>query len=132
MKMKIINTNEGISVTKVKMIRPENNPKNCDLDLDVDWAVEYIENDKKPLEYVCTLETLGEFHLKFAVQGHVGLKSMEHFKKIQDDLSHLIMDKSMTIMVNMLNLTRDTPLSMESFSNISMENKTQITLHEFN
>lgn len=130
--MKIINTNESISVTKVKMIRPGNNPKSCDLDLDVDWTVEYIENDKKPLGYVCTLETLGEFHLKFAVQGHVGLKSMEHFKRIRDDLSHLIMDKSMTIMVNMLNLTRDTPLSLESFSNISMENKTQITLHEFN
>lgn len=129
-KMNIININPGICMTKIKMIRPENNLKSRNLNLNVDWAVEYKEDTEKPLEYTCNLKTIGEFPITFAVQGFVGLKSNEKFEKISGDLSRMILDKSMNVMVNMINVTRDTPLDFKACSNSSVDDDLKIILKE--
>lgn len=130
-KMENINTNLGVCVTKVKMLRPKSNPKNKkDLVLDVDWGFDYREGDDNVLEYLCTLKTFGEFPVEFAVQGSVELKSKENFEKNSGSLSRLILDKSMNMMVNMINITRDTPLNFETFSGNSVDDDLKIVLKE--
>jgi hypothetical protein len=128
--MSIININPGICMTKIRMIRPETNLKSCNLDLNVNWAVEYNEENEKHLGYLCKLRTDEEFPIIFAAQGFVGLKSNETFEKISADLSRLILDKSMNIMVNMVNMTRDTPLDFKTHSKSSKDDDLKISLKE--
>jgi hypothetical protein len=48
-------SNINVYVNKIRMVRPGKNPKNYDLDLNLDWSIDYIKTDEKALEYVCTL-----------------------------------------------------------------------------
>lgn len=96
----------------------------------MDWGVDYREGDGNVLEYLCTLKTFGEFPVEFAVQGSVELKSKENFEKNSGSLSRLILDKSMNMMVNMINITRDTPLNFETFSGNSVDDDSKIVLKE--
>jgi hypothetical protein len=67
--MIISNTNLNVCVNKIKMIRPGINPKSCDLNLSIDWSIEYNRTEEGNLGYTCTLNATGEMPIKFAVQG---------------------------------------------------------------
>ena len=77
--MIISNTQCDVCINKIKMIRPGMNPKSCDLKLNVDWSIEYSIKNEEILEYVCTLDTMGDVPIQFAIQGH-----LESQTKIED------------------------------------------------
>ena len=109
------NTNLNVCVNKIKMIRPGNNPRSCDLNLNVDWTIEYNRTDEGDMGYVCTLDALGEMPLKFAVQGFLECEAkIEDLEKRSDELSPLILDKCMNTMVNIVNATNNSIITINT------------------
>ena len=47
-----------IYIEKVAMIRPLTNPKNCDLDLEMDWSIDYTHKDQNYIGYNCILKSI--------------------------------------------------------------------------
>jgi hypothetical protein len=90
------------------MVRPDKNPKNCDLDLNVNWRIDFIKIDEKILKYVCVLTTIDEMPLNFAIQGLIECEDHKvDLEKRSDELSPLILDKGMEAMISMVNATKD-------------------------
>jgi len=100
-----------ISVKKLQMIRPEINPKNCNLNLDVDWDVDYKETDSSSLEYVCNLKTINEFPIHLTVEGNVEFESLEALSK---ELTGMILDNCFKIMINMVNITQEASIKVNT------------------
>ncbi len=97
------------------MIRPGNNPRSCDLNLNVDWTIEYNRTDEGNMGYVCTLDAMGEMPLKFAVQGFLECETqIEDLEKRSDELSPLILDKCMNTMVNIVNTTNNSIITINT------------------
>lgn len=99
-----------ISIKKLQMIRPETNPKSCNLHLSVDWDVDYKENDNSSLEYICNLKTINEFPITLIVEGSVEFEDLEVLSKA---LTGMILDNCFKIMVNMVNLTKENDIEMD-------------------
>lgn len=117
--MLISNTNVDVCINKIKMIRPGINPKNCDLNLNVDWSIEYSIKDEKNMEYVCTLNALGDMPIKFAIQGYLESESkMEDLEKRSGELSPLILDKCMNTMINILNATKNSVITLNNIPQV--------------
>lgn len=113
--MLISNTNVDISINKIKMIRPEKNPKSCDLNLSVDWSIEYTKNNEGIMEYLCTLIAIGELPIQFAIQGLAECEDPdEDLEKHSSELSPLILDKCMNTMINMVNATKHSVVSIKN------------------
>lgn len=111
--MIISNTNLDVCVNKIKMIRPSKNPKSCDLSLNVDWSIEYSRTEDGNMGYVCTLKSIGEMPLKFAIQGFLECETqIEDLEKRSDELSPLILDKCMNAMINIVNATRNSIITI--------------------
>ncbi|EKF85606.1 hypothetical protein [Methanobacterium formicicum] len=109
------NTNLNVCVNKIKMIRPGNNPRSCDLNLNVDWTIEYNRTDEGDMGYVCTLDAMGEMPLKFAIQGFLECETqIEDLEKRSDELSPLILDKCMNTMVNIVNATNNSIITINT------------------
>lgn len=113
--MMISNTNLNVCVNKIKLIRPGNNPKSCDLNLNVDWSIEYNQTDEGNMGYVCTLNAIGEMPLKFAVKGFLECENqIEDLEKRSDELSPLILDKCMNTMINIVNATKNSTITINT------------------
>jgi len=78
----VVSMSMKIYVKKVKFVRPKENPKNGDLELDADWKIDYKKMDDNSLEYVCNLKIDGEFPATFVVEGIVecGMYGKEELK----------------------------------------------------
>lgn len=113
--MIISNTNVDVCINKIKMIRPGINPKSCDLNLNIDWSIEYTKTDEGNVEYVCTLNAMGEMPIQFAVQGSLDcVDQTEDLEKRSDELSPLILDKCMNTMINIVNITKNSVLTIKN------------------
>lgn len=129
--MEMNKINLSIYVEKIKMIRPEKNLKDCSLDWDTNWSIDYVKTDGKTLKYVCTLSPVGKMSLNFAIQGLIQCEDQnEDLEKITDELSPLILNKSMETMVNILNETKDTKIQINKESNPNIADYTEINLNE--
>lgn len=127
--MTVNNTDINVYVSKIKMIRPEKNPKSCDFDLNLNWSIDYVKTGQKTLEYICTLSAVGEISLNFAIHGTIECedKNIDLDAKF-DELSDLILDKSINTMNNLLNETKDIKIPINAASNAQITDISQITL----
>lgn len=89
-----------IYIEKLAMIRPCLNPKNQDLNLDVDWSVDYVELDQKHINYNCILKSSD---LKFKLEGILELGLFEEFN--QEICSKIIFDKACELLINNFSLS---------------------------
>lgn len=58
-----------IYMQKIGMIRPDSNPKNSNLNLDIDWSVEYYDTHQDQIRFNMILKSLNQFRLDFKVEG---------------------------------------------------------------
>lgn len=93
-----------ITVEKIAMIRENYNPTNTDLNLDVDWSVEYTHTDQKDISYNIVLKSLKYLNLNFKLEGLIILGDLEEF--VQKECSQIIFHHACTILMNMISLTR--------------------------
>lgn len=93
-----------ITVEKVAMIRESYNPKNTNLNLDIDWSVEYTNTDQRDIRYDIVLKSAEYLNLNFKLYGLVKLGDFEEF--IQQDCSQIIFHHACNILMNMISLTR--------------------------
>lgn len=87
------------------MFRPETNPKGQNLDLDLDWAIDYKNADVNHIEYTCTLKTFQLFPLNFKVEGFLQFEELENVSK--NKISQIIFDRCLEILLKMVNLTKE-------------------------
>lgn len=95
-----------ITVEKIAMIRENFNPKNRNLNLDVDWYLEYTNTDQKEIGYNIVLKSAEYLNLNFKLEGLVILGDLEEF--IQENCSQIIFHHACTMLMNMISLTRQT------------------------
>ena len=111
-----------IYIEKVAMIRPLTNPKNCDLDLEMDWSIDYTNEDQNHVGYSCILKSVF-LDLNFKIEGILKLGDFEEFK--EETSSQLILNNSFDILMKMFSLTVPSThilSSEESVGNFGSEN----------
>ncbi len=86
------------------MIRENYNPKNTNLNLDVDWSVEYTDTDQKDIQYNIILRSAEYLNLNFKLEGLIRLNDFEEF--IQKDCSQIVFHHACNMLMNMISLTR--------------------------
>ena len=111
-----------IYMQKIGLIREDTNPKNTNLDLDIDWSVEYTNTDQKMINFNIILKSCGNFNLNFKVEGIVKLDLFEEF--IQDELSQVIFYHAFNVLMDMISITRESVhiISKKEYSNLGSEN----------
>ncbi len=120
--MKQSNTDIYVCINKVKMIRPSTHPKGCELNLNIDWSIEYMKNDEEILEYVCTINTIGELPLQFAIQGSLESDAQqEDLENRSEELSPLILDKCLNMMMDIVNTTKSSTITLNTIPKIHLE-----------
>lgn len=100
-----------IYMQKIGMLRPNFNPKNQKLNLDLDWSVDYRDTDLKFIKYDCILRTYENFPLNFKVEGILKLQESEKFQK--EEISQIIFDKAFEILMKMVSLTKESDEMLE-------------------
>lgn len=93
-----------ITVEKIAMIREDYNPKNTNLNLDIDWSVEYTSTDQRDVNYNIVLRSLEYLNLNFKVEGLIRLDVFEEF--LQEECSQIVFHHACTMLMNMISLTR--------------------------
>ncbi|WP_067040423.1 hypothetical protein [Methanobrevibacter sp. YE315] len=93
-----------ITVEEIAMIRENYNPKNTNLNLDVDWSVEYRNTDQRDIQYDFVLKSCEYLNLNFKISGLVRLDNFEEF--IQQDCSQIVFHHACNILMSMISLTR--------------------------
>ncbi len=93
-----------ITVEKIAMIREDYNPKNTNLNLDVDWSVEYTGTDQRDIKYNIIIKSVEYLNLNFKLEGLVRLNDFEEF--IQQDCSQIVFHHACNMLMNMISLTR--------------------------
>ena len=93
-----------ITVEKIAMIREDFNPKNTNLNLDIDWSVEYMNTDQRNINYDIVLRSAEYLNLNFKLEGLVILGDLDEFN--HNEYSQLIFHHACTILMNMVSLTR--------------------------
>lgn len=109
-------------IQKVGMFRPEINPKGQNLDLGVDWAVDYKNADLDHMEYICTLKTFQIFPLNFKIEGFLKFEELEKVSKTK--ISQIIFDRCLEILLEMVNLTKEYSFETELVKKIPKTSKT--------
>lgn len=93
-----------ITVEKIAMIRENYNLKNANLNLDIDWSVEYINTDQRDVNYNIVLRSAEYLNLNFTVSGLIRLDIFEEF--LQQECSQIVFNHACTMLMNMMTLTR--------------------------
>ena len=91
-----------IYIEKVAMIRPLTNPKNCDLDLEMDWSIDYTKIDQKNIGYNCILKSIF-LDLNFKIEGILKLEDCEEVS--EETSSQFILNNSFDLLMKMFSLT---------------------------
>lgn len=111
-----------ITVETMAMIRENFNPKNTNLNLDIDWSVEYMDTDQRDVKYDIILKSAEYFNLNFKLGGLIHLGEFEEF--VQQDCSQIVFHHACTILMNVISLTRQ--------SNYELLNEDIISTVSFN
>ncbi|WP_406537332.1 pilus assembly protein [Methanobrevibacter sp.] len=93
-----------ITVERMAMIRENYNPKNTNLNLDIDWSVEYKNTDQREINYNIVLKSAQYLNLNFKVEGLLKLDIFEEF--IQQECSQIVFHHACTMLMNVISLTR--------------------------
>ena len=93
-----------ITVEKIAMIRENHNPKNTNLNLDIDWSVEYTNTDQRNVNYNIVLRSAEYLNLNFKVEGLIRLDIFEEF--LQRECSQIVFHHACTMLMDMISLTR--------------------------
>ena len=93
-----------ITVERIAMIRQNHNPKNTNLNLDVDWSVEYSNTDQRDINYNIILKSGEYLDLSFKVEGLIMLDIFEEF--LQQECSQIVFHHACTMLMEMISLTR--------------------------
>jgi hypothetical protein len=93
-----------ITVEKIAMIRENQNPKNTNLNLDIDWSVEYTNTDQRDINYNIVLRSAEYLNLNFKVEGLIRLDIFEEF--LQRECSQIVFHHACTMLMDMISLTR--------------------------
>ena len=106
---------------KIGFIRDDTNPKNSDLNLDIDWFVEYTNTDQDEINFTIVLKSCGNFDLNFKSEGFIKLDLFEKF--IQEDFSQILFSHVCNVLMNMISITRESVhiLSEKEYSNFGDE-----------
>lgn len=91
-----------ITVEKIAMVRESLNPQNVELNMDVDWSVEYTNTDQSEIKYDIILRASNNFNFK--LEGLVRLECFEEF--IQNECSQIIFHHACGMFMDMISLTR--------------------------
>lgn len=93
-----------ITVEKIALIRESYNPKHINLNLDVDWSVEYTHIDQKNVKYDIVLKSTELFEFKFKLAGSIEFDESENF--IHQDCSQIVFHHACNMLMNMISLSR--------------------------
>jgi hypothetical protein len=107
-----------IYMQKIELDRPNSNPKSKQLDLDIDWVVEYDDITQDQMTFDIVLKSCKNFTLNFKIEGIVKLDSFE--KLVQDEISQKIFHQSIKVLMDMISITR------ESTHDISNTNESEL------
>ena len=91
-------------IEKIAMIRPFSNPKSQNLNLDIDWSLEYSDIDQNQKRYNCILKSF-DLDLNFKIEGILKLELSEKFN--QEICSKLIFNKACELLMSTFSLTRE-------------------------
>ena len=94
-----------ICMQKIGLIRPDVNPKNSSLNMDIDWAVEYSNTDQEIVNFDIVPKSHGGLALNFKIEGIVILDLFEKF--VQDDVSQIIFYQACNVLMDMISITRE-------------------------
>lgn len=111
-----------IYMQKIGLIRDDINPKNSNLNLDIDWFVEYTNTNQDKINFNIVLKSSGNFDLNFKVEGIIKLDLFEEF--IQDEVSQIIFYHACNVLMDMISITRESVhiLSKKEYSNFGSQN----------
>lgn len=107
-----------IYMQKIELSRQDINPKNKQLDLDIDWVVEYDDITQDQMTFDIVLKSCKNFTLNFKIEGIVKLDSFE--KLVQEEISQKIFHQSIKVLMDMISITR------ESTHDISNTNESEL------
>lgn len=93
-----------ITVERIAMIRENYNPKKTNLNLDIDWSIEYKDTDQKDVKYDIILKSQNYFNLNFKLSGLLKLGDLEQFA--QQECSQVIFHHACNMVMSMISLTR--------------------------
>ncbi|GEM_PF-1407692 len=117
-----------ISITKIKMCRPETNPRSRNLILNMDWSIEYTTISQNKIEYICTIKLRGEMPIKYGIQGYLQYENMsQHLEKRYNRVSQLVIDHSMKNLLNMISSSKDIAHPIEDITT-DASTKTSISI----
>ena len=110
-----------IYMQKIGLIRDDKNPKNTNLNLDIDWFVEYTNMDQDEINFNIVLKSCGNFNLNFKVEGILKLDLHEEF--VQENISQEIFYHACNVLMDMISITRESVhiLSKEEYSHLDSE-----------
>lgn len=77
----------------------------------MDWKIDYTDFGNNSVGYTFYMESERGVPLKFKVEGKVVLEDSE---KLPGNLSELLLDLGLNIMVEMFNITRDRTISVQN------------------
>ena len=93
-----------INVEKIGIIKENFTPKNTDVNLDIDWSVEYTNTNQKNINYNLILKSVENFNLNFKMEGFIRLDFSEEFNR--QECSQIIFNHACNMLMNMISLTK--------------------------
>ena len=91
-----------VYIENLVMIRFLNNPKNCDLDLELVWSIDHTKIDQKNIGYNRVLKSIFS-DLNFKIEGVLKLDDFEEFR--EETSSQIIVNNSFDVLMKMFSLT---------------------------
>ncbi|MCE5213706.1 MAG: pilus assembly protein [Methanobacterium sp.] len=115
MNMVINNTNLNVYIGEIKMIRPGIPFGTGVHNLNVDWNIEYTKKEDEIIEYICTITTIGDIPIKFAIHGYLDSENpVKNIEERYNEISPLILDRCTETMINILNSTKTTTVTIKT------------------
>ena len=94
-----------IYMEKIGMIKKDMNPKNSTLNLDIDWAIDYIHNDSKNMDFSIIIKSSRNLNLNLKIEGFLKLNSNEEFK--QKEISQIIFQKACSVFMDLISISKE-------------------------
>ena len=114
-----------MQIEKIGLIRLKNNPRSQELNLNVDWVLEYIHKSPYKLEYIGNIKTFNPFPSNLKIEGNLNLNSPDEFE--EEKVSKVIVDVCLEMLLNMINVTKEHNFELNSDGNFI---KTKLAIQE--
>lgn len=102
-----------ICLQKISLLRPNSNPRDKDLNLDINWITDFNVINKKEMQFNCILESSDIFASNFKIEGILEFKRYEKFEK--EEVSSFIVELALDIFHRIVSDTRDREISLNNF-----------------